>query len=142
MAIVLCPECQKEISEKAVTCPHCGYPLKPSAPNHSSVQAPVVQKRKIPGRGFGITSMVLGIISIVYVPFLVGKLLQIPAQILLEFEATPFELLLVISVLSVPALVFGVLSLCRKYKGPAWAGTILSSISLLSCILALVFMVI
>lgn len=25
-----CPECHESISDKAVTCPHCGYPLKPS----------------------------------------------------------------------------------------------------------------
>ena len=24
-----CPECQLQISDKAITCPHCGYPLKP-----------------------------------------------------------------------------------------------------------------
>jgi hypothetical protein len=28
MAIVNCPECQKEISDQAVMCPHCGYPLR------------------------------------------------------------------------------------------------------------------
>lgn len=28
MALVNCPECQKEISDSARKCPHCGYPLK------------------------------------------------------------------------------------------------------------------
>ena len=28
MALVICPECGKEISESAEKCPHCGYPLK------------------------------------------------------------------------------------------------------------------
>ena len=27
MALINCPECNREISDKAVTCPHCGYPL-------------------------------------------------------------------------------------------------------------------
>ena len=27
MAVIKCPECGKEISDKAMTCPHCGYPL-------------------------------------------------------------------------------------------------------------------
>jgi len=27
MALILCPECNKEISEKANTCPHCGFPI-------------------------------------------------------------------------------------------------------------------
>ena len=30
MALINCPECQKEISEEATTCPHCGKPLPPA----------------------------------------------------------------------------------------------------------------
>ena len=28
MALIKCPECQKDVSTAAETCPHCGYPLK------------------------------------------------------------------------------------------------------------------
>lgn len=28
MALIKCPECGKEISDKAVSCPNCGCPLK------------------------------------------------------------------------------------------------------------------
>lgn len=28
MAIILCPECRKEVSDKANICVHCGFPLK------------------------------------------------------------------------------------------------------------------
>lgn len=28
MALITCPECYKEISDKAETCPSCGYPIK------------------------------------------------------------------------------------------------------------------
>jgi uncharacterized membrane protein YvbJ len=27
MALINCPECQKEISDKTKNCPHCGYPF-------------------------------------------------------------------------------------------------------------------
>lgn len=27
MALITCPECEKQISDKAATCPNCGYPL-------------------------------------------------------------------------------------------------------------------
>ncbi len=27
MALITCPECSKEISDKVVSCPHCGFPL-------------------------------------------------------------------------------------------------------------------
>ena len=28
MALIKCPECNNEVSDKALNCPHCGYPLK------------------------------------------------------------------------------------------------------------------
>ena len=28
MSLIKCPECQKEVSSAATSCPHCGYPLK------------------------------------------------------------------------------------------------------------------
>ncbi len=31
MALITCPECEASISEKAATCPKCGYPMKPMA---------------------------------------------------------------------------------------------------------------
>ncbi len=35
MALINCPECNKEISDKAISCPHCGYPIdiKPNKDN-------------------------------------------------------------------------------------------------------------
>lgn len=35
MALIKCPECGKEISDKAPACIHCGYPLKKEAAAHS-----------------------------------------------------------------------------------------------------------
>lgn len=32
MALIKCPECEKEISTYAETCPHCGYPIKKNEP--------------------------------------------------------------------------------------------------------------
>ena len=28
MALIKCPECNKEVSDCAEACPHCGYPIK------------------------------------------------------------------------------------------------------------------
>lgn len=38
MALITCPECGREISDKAVSCPHCGYPLQ--TPQAETVRAP------------------------------------------------------------------------------------------------------
>lgn len=27
MALIICPECGKEVSDRAEACPHCGYPI-------------------------------------------------------------------------------------------------------------------
>ena len=32
MALIKCPECGKEISDKASACPNCGYPINVSTP--------------------------------------------------------------------------------------------------------------
>lgn len=36
MALILCKECGREISDAATTCPHCGAPVKPSKPTKSN----------------------------------------------------------------------------------------------------------
>lgn len=36
MTLIKCPECGKEISDKADNCPQCGYPVKPRAVNDNT----------------------------------------------------------------------------------------------------------
>jgi len=38
MALIHCPECNREISDRAAMCPNCGYPL---AGTYAAVNAPV-----------------------------------------------------------------------------------------------------
>ena len=45
--LITCPECQKEISDKAKTCPGCGYPLNESTPTTTTAKK---QAKKIYGR--------------------------------------------------------------------------------------------
>lgn len=38
MSLIICPECKKEISDKADVCIHCGYPIKNDKNNqHSNI---------------------------------------------------------------------------------------------------------
>ena len=39
MALISCPECGREISDKAAACPHCGNPMTPVAPPAATVAA-------------------------------------------------------------------------------------------------------
>lgn len=36
MSLITCPECGKEISDKALTCIHCGYPIKKEETFHTT----------------------------------------------------------------------------------------------------------
>lgn len=38
MALIKCPECEREISEKATSCPHCGFPITAADSNKSDVK--------------------------------------------------------------------------------------------------------
>lgn len=39
MALITCPECNQQISDRAVACPHCGYPLPSSNANTDIVSS-------------------------------------------------------------------------------------------------------
>ena len=52
MALIKCPECGKQISERATNCPNCGFPIqqkpKPAIMNDNPTKAPVkINNRKI-----------------------------------------------------------------------------------------------
>ena len=36
MALIKCPDCQKDVSDKAEKCPFCGCPINPSITNSPS----------------------------------------------------------------------------------------------------------
>lgn len=46
MALIVCPECNKQISDQAGACPHCGYPLINTAEKPKN-QIQTTRKRKI-----------------------------------------------------------------------------------------------
>jgi len=69
-----CPKCGTQLIDNASFCHICGANNTPSPPSDSlqgayqplSVQPVCCIKPKIPGRGFGISAMVLGILAIFY----------------------------------------------------------------------------
>ena len=53
MALMKCPECDLQVSDKALSCPHCGYPLKEADVQKSGRgKAKQKKRRKLPN-GFG-----------------------------------------------------------------------------------------
>ena len=62
MSLIKCPECGKEVSDKASTCPNCGGPLTPSVQNAPTKDASVKPQKK--GHGCLIMIIVFLLISI------------------------------------------------------------------------------
>ncbi|MDR1549084.1 MAG: tyrosine-type recombinase/integrase [Hungatella sp.] len=48
--LILCPECELQVSEKALSCPHCGYPLQPNITPRKPRKSN--KRRRLPN-GFG-----------------------------------------------------------------------------------------
>lgn len=44
--LIPCPECQQNISDKAVACPHCGFPINPNNSAPAIIQANTRQPRR------------------------------------------------------------------------------------------------
>ena len=48
--LIKCPECELQVSDKALSCPHCGFPLQPNVPVRKTRKS---NKRKRLPNGFG-----------------------------------------------------------------------------------------
>ena len=47
MALINCPECGKEISDAAASCPHCGYPIKGPLPKSAFYSKEEIERFEI-----------------------------------------------------------------------------------------------
>lgn len=80
MALIKCPKCGKQISDKATTCPHCGYdPLKALAEIREKQQ--LQQKKRRKRIIISITSIfVVGIVAVLVYLYSIDGLNNIPAE--------------------------------------------------------------
>lgn len=76
MPLINCPECNKEISNKAPACPHCGNPINESIPI-------VVRKDyKAKAKAFTITGIIITCLSFFINGSVAGDLVAMKAQYL------------------------------------------------------------
>lgn len=66
MSLIKCPECEKEISSKAKTCPHCGCPLESKEPKKEP-------KKRFSSKEYKMTGFICSIAcSLLFLIFLLG----------------------------------------------------------------------
>lgn len=46
MALIKCPECNLQVSDKAFSCPHCGFPMKPTEAPKKRKRASAIKRRR------------------------------------------------------------------------------------------------
>lgn len=61
MALIACPECTRQISEKAIACPSCGYPIA-ATPRESGVAKVIGGVAGTYISANALVSMVLGVV--------------------------------------------------------------------------------
>jgi ribosomal protein L37E len=57
MALIQCPECQLQVSDKALACPHCGYPLNRTVIQNNYKKR--ARRKRLPN-GFGSITEIKG----------------------------------------------------------------------------------
>lgn len=112
--------------------------------------APPAKKQKTPGKGFGITSMILGIVAVFNCIFLVimdfsavsvnqigtykvERIANFGLAIVINFLA------IFICVMAVLSLVFAIVSLIKGYRGTSIAGLILSVLAVAVCVFSFIY---
>ena len=115
-----CQNCGTQVSDGAAFCANCGTPVaaaSQAAVNQPAVNQPVFQpiaqpvvmvKPKAPGRGFGISSMVLGIIGLIY-----GFILLINAY---DISTEQLPIIFIYSSLPILSLCFAPAAFKRGYR--------------------------
>lgn len=65
MALIICPECGKEISSEAITCPNCGYPVKNNTEVQKKEGSNRTEKVQVNQPEFGNVRLIIGILACV-----------------------------------------------------------------------------
>lgn len=68
MALINCPECNKETSDKAESCPHCGYPIENSFKLHHNNSETVKENEM----NYRILKIILPILILISISCFIG----------------------------------------------------------------------
>ena len=101
MAMVQCPECNGEISSKAYTCPHCGYPIKTPETN---------QYEYILSTGTGQTSGISGLLRVLaFLTWIGGIIIAISgANVVDSVYSSHFSFVAFLTIL-IPYAIYGII---------------------------------
>jgi len=135
-----CFKCGTKLEDGTSVCPACNQ-VQPQT--QSSRPQDAAAKSKLPGRGFGIAGMVLGIVGYVYsLPILSAAISMFSNKKDLDGTAVDYILaFLLFSVFSVLALVFAITGHRKGYKnGISTSGIVIGCIGLVFQVLSVILL--
>lgn len=140
--MAFCRNCGAQNADNASFCGNCGASLGQNIYGHNGGTV-IMVKPKIPGRGLGISSMVLGIIGLVYsVMFLFSIPQAIENLEYISFREPDYSSFLtpvaIFSVLSILSICFAPAAFKRGYKnGVSTSGLVMGTIGLVGYFITL-----
>lgn len=102
MALIFCPDCGNEVSDSALSCPHCAYPLSRLK---SNAIYPAIQNSQLVVAGYIVVFLSLFILPIIFM--ITGIVIGI---INITKGASGHGILQIIL-----ALIFGILGMCMEF---------------------------
>jgi hypothetical protein len=130
MAYRYCDICGNIMSDMEGYCPNCGSPANSECRFFYPPLQQYEYRRKIPGRGFGISGMVLGILGVVY-----G---QMPIGVISSYNAGAAVITVFPIIFGVLALIFGILAVRKGYSGGVGkSGIVLGAVTIFLCIIVI-----
>ena len=146
--MAFCTKCGFNLTEGTNFCPNCGKNTNISASYNAPPQYVQVVRPKIPGRGFGIAYMVLGIIGLFYsFIFMIMSFSVLVIVVDGEFMPTGMGAFLAVytamfSALSILAWTFSVLSSKRGYvNGISKSGLVMGIIGVCAFALSVILFI-
>ena len=136
--MAFCKNCGAQLTGTERFCNNCGTPMV------SSVQEVVYVKAKVPGRGFGISSMVLGIIGLVYSVYVTFAAVVLQELVDLydgssEGIGVTLIPILMYSVLSILSVCFAPAAMKRGYKnGVSVSGMVMGVLGMIGYIISVI----
>ncbi len=134
---MFCSKCGGQINPNTAFCPGCGTPI-----NQQQAAVPVYVQPKIPGRGLGISGMVLGIIGLFYGSSMLMMSINLSDYSLNSFDgvrdgATTY--IVIFSILSILAVSLAGAGRNKGYKnGVSTSGIVMGVIGLVLYFISIV----
>ena len=127
-----CSYCGAALPEGAAFCPACQQPVSSQPVVHYYV------KQKVPGRGFGISSMVLGIFAVVYCPILLLNFFSDVPRMGTYIVSAILPSIIVFAVFPILSTVFSCVARTRGYRnGVSTSGLTMGIIGLACSVFSL-----